>query len=429
MVEHRPRVEFVAGGDLLRAFQIEAADEHAQPAKHRLLGRREQTVAPFERGAQRLVTTQREAMARRQQAQPFAEPRVQAVDAQQRHARGGQLDRQRQAVELPADVDHRRQVVLVDHEARIGRVGARLEQRHRAGVARVRCVAIVGQRERVEPMHVFVGELQRLLRRHHDAHAVRVPAAARAPARPPPAAGARSCRARAGTARRAGARPGPWAAHRPPSCSASGSATVGTTSAASPIGASSISQTPSSNAARWPCASACASAVLPMPAAPTIDTSRCWSTSARKRRQIAVAPVQRRSARRASCRLCTSPSPQRPIRRRTASACGRSIAAPSRPDRHRESIAAPRNRGDRLRSEQLAQRADLHLQVVLLHHHARPDDVEQLVLGHQPIAPLVQRLQHVERARTELGARPSIHSCRLVLANLDADARLAGSRS
>ena len=50
--------------------------------------------------------------------------------------------------------------------------------------------------------------------------------------------------------------------------------------------------------------------------------------------------------------------------------------------------------------EQLAQRADLHLQVVLLDHHARPHQVEQLGLGDEPVAPLDQRQQHIEGART-----------------------------
>jgi len=88
-----------------------------------------------------------------------------------------------------------------------------------------------------------------------------------------------------------------------------------------------------------------------------------------------------------------------------------------------ELIAAPRNGRDRGRSEQLAQRADLHLQVVLLDHHAGPHDFEQLVLGHQPIAPLVQRLQHVERARAELG-RPAIDP-QLPLGAANLDARVA----
>ena len=60
---------------------------------------------------------------------------------------------------------------------------------------------------------------------------------------------------------------------------------------------------------------------------------------------------------------------------------------------------------NRLRPQHLPQCADLHLQIVLFDHETGPDEVEQLVLRDQPIAPLDERQQHVERPRAEWGRR------------------------
>lgn len=45
----------------------------------------------------------------------------------------------------------------------------------------------------------------------------------------------------------------------------------------------------------------------------------------------------------------------------------------------------------------------MHLKIVFLDDHVRPDDVEQIVLVDDSLAPLDQRHKHVERARAELG--------------------------
>jgi GTP-binding protein EngB required for normal cell division len=68
----------------------------------------------------------------------------------------------------------------------------------------------------------------------------------------------------------------------------------------------------------------------------------------------------------------------------------------------RESIASTGNSLDRVLTEDLAQRAHLHLQVVLLDDHPRPDQVEQLALRDQAIAVLDQREEKIESARTQL---------------------------
>jgi hypothetical protein len=90
----------------------------------------------------------------------------------------------------------------------------------------------------------------------------------------------------------------------------------------------------------------------------------------------------------------------------------------------REPVAAAGDGGDRVRPEQLAQAADLHLQVVLLHHQARPHHVEQFVLGHHAVAPFVQRQQQVEGTRAE-GGRLAAHE-QLALGGADLDGVAAG---
>ncbi len=56
-----------------------------------------------------------------------------------------------------------------------------------------------------------------------------------------------------------------------------------------------------------------------------------------------------------------------------------------------------------MRAQDLAQRRDLHLEVVLLDDQARPDAIEELVLGDDAVAAVDQREQHVEGAGAEHG--------------------------
>jgi hypothetical protein len=75
-------------------------------------------------------------------------------------------------------------------------------------------------------------------------------------------------------------------------------------------------------------------------------------------------------------------------------------------DRQREPVAASGNGRERILPQQLAQRRDLHLQVVLFHHQAGPDEREQLVLGDQPAGAVDEHGQQVERPRAERDRLP-----------------------
>ncbi len=130
-------------------------------------------MAPLERGAQRLLARRRLAVAARaQQAEALVQRRRQRRDAEQRHARCRQLDRQRQAIERAAQRDDRGRVRIVEHEAAIERDDALDEQGHRAVVVRTRRrQRLIRHAQRTDAEHAFRGELERRLACDDDAQA------------------------------------------------------------------------------------------------------------------------------------------------------------------------------------------------------------------------------------------------------------------
>ena len=63
-----------------------------------------------------------------------------------------------------------------------------------------------------------------------------------------------------------------------------------------------------------------------------------------------------------------------------------------------EAIAAPRYGGERALPDDLAQRGDLYLQVVLLHDEPRPYGGEEIILRDQRAGTIHERDQQIERA-------------------------------
>ena len=239
-----------SAADALRRLQREAADEDAEAAEHRLLVGRQQAVAPFERGAQRLVAAQRQARAAGQHAKALVEPRAQAVDAEQRHARRRQLDGQRDAVEPPADVDHAARLCVTEREARLRGASARFEERDGAGLA--------GRGRAAHRSAPPARRADRPARAWHRSGSWLVASSAqlgrgaqqrqRAPRRR--RAGARSCRARAAAALLAPPAPATRAAASAPSVACRARrATVPRRASGSATDASSTSQIPSSKRA------------------------------------------------------------------------------------------------------------------------------------------------------------------------------------
>lgn len=169
VVEHGPSVDDIAGGDLLRGRQREAAGERTEAAEDGLLVGRQQPVAPLERGAQCLLPCRRIAAAGGQQAEALVEARAHAFDAEQRHPRRGQLERQRNAVEFAADLDCGGGCRFGQGECRQQRPDARGKQGHRAVFRRLLRRCLRGYCQRRQPRDLFAGDVQRLLAGHQPA--------------------------------------------------------------------------------------------------------------------------------------------------------------------------------------------------------------------------------------------------------------------
>src|SRR5262249_53165413 len=111
MIESGPAIDALVARDLLCGFERKAAREDRETPEDGALAGREERVAPFERRAQRLMPAQHDARTGRQQLEALVEARSQSLDAEQRQPRGCELDRERNAVEAPANLDHRRQIL------------------------------------------------------------------------------------------------------------------------------------------------------------------------------------------------------------------------------------------------------------------------------------------------------------------------------
>ena len=171
-------------------------------------------------------------------------------------------------------------------------------------------------------------------------------------------------------------------------------------SAGSDRPASSTIHAPSGQRPAIECAAACARRLLPMPPAPTTVTSLCASISERRasgprRGRTAAADPSGRLVRRATAAhwIGSPPVSRLALRRCVAVRCA--------VERGGEPVTASRDRRNGLRAQQLAQRADLHLKVVLLDHQPRPDQGQKIVLRHELARSGNQRHQQVECARAQ----------------------------
>ena len=152
-----------------------------------------------------------------------------------------------------------------------------------------------------------------------------------------------------------------------------------------------------------------------MPPAPTMVTTTCRASSAfsaanRGRGRTAAARRDGRlvGARSRVASLALVAAPAMPPAWPTVGAGGALERRAPRPAARSDSPA--RGSWRSRRPQQLAQRRDLHLQVVFLDHEARPDRVEQLVLGHELTARADQHDQQVEARAPSVAGWPSARS-------------------
>ena len=119
------------GADRLDRLQRRAPREHRQAAEERALGRGEQVLAPGDGRPHRLLPLLQVACPSRQQLEAVGEAGEQRLGRQQLDPRGRQLDRQRQAIQLGADLGDGRDVGGGDGEVHPRRLRPFDEERHR----------------------------------------------------------------------------------------------------------------------------------------------------------------------------------------------------------------------------------------------------------------------------------------------------------
>ena len=160
--ERGDAVERLEAADGLGGVEREAAGEDAELGEQPLRRRVEQVVAPVDRAAQRLLAARDVARAGAEEVEPAREAVEDRGGGEDLAAGGGELDRQRQAVEARADLLDQPLVVLAEREPRVDGAGAALEQRDRG----------LGG-ERAERQLVLGREPQRGAARDHDLRARR----------------------------------------------------------------------------------------------------------------------------------------------------------------------------------------------------------------------------------------------------------------
>src|SRR5206468_13071544 len=105
-VEHVFLRDTVAGADPLGGGEGAAAGEDGEAPEYRALFIGEEVVAPVDRCAERLVAGHRNTTAAGEQAEAVIEPRRDLLDGQGANARGGELEREWDAIEALADLHH-----------------------------------------------------------------------------------------------------------------------------------------------------------------------------------------------------------------------------------------------------------------------------------------------------------------------------------
>src|SRR5262249_35478841 len=96
----------------LRGLEREAARKHSEAAQQRALTGGQQMMAAFDERQERLVARQGGATAPRKQAEAIIEPRRDLLWWKDLHARRRQLNRQRNAIQAPADLRDGRGVLF-----------------------------------------------------------------------------------------------------------------------------------------------------------------------------------------------------------------------------------------------------------------------------------------------------------------------------
>ena len=127
-IDDPPPGDRTAGADLLGRLKREPTGEDREATMQDALLAGEEVVAPVDRGPQRLLAGQRGAAAGAEHVEAVAKARRDLVERQRARAGRGELDRQRHAVQTPANLLHGPCGAVRGIEPRTCRGGALAEQ-------------------------------------------------------------------------------------------------------------------------------------------------------------------------------------------------------------------------------------------------------------------------------------------------------------
>ena len=148
-----------------------ASGENGESLKNDLFGRRQQVVAPVDAGAHRLLARQCGPVAAGQDAKAIDKPRGDLIYRQCAHARRRKFERQRYAIQVVANLRHRRCVLLGQAKGGLHRERSILEQSHRLASRQGIESQVVIEVRRCEWHHRirrFATDVQRHAARGHD---------------------------------------------------------------------------------------------------------------------------------------------------------------------------------------------------------------------------------------------------------------------
>ena len=166
------------GAHVLGRLQVPPTPEHRQAAQDGPLGLREEVVAPVNRGPQGLLAGKRRPGAASQQRKPVTQAFGELLNGERPGAGGGQLERQGDAVQAPADPGDCRSVLARYGDAGVDGPGALDEQAHGVvpqEVRRRRLFVVGGGVQGRQAPHRFRRQAERLATRGQHGEARRGP--------------------------------------------------------------------------------------------------------------------------------------------------------------------------------------------------------------------------------------------------------------
>ena len=161
-------IDIAAAADGLRRRQRAATGKHRQAPVQHLLGPGQQVVAPVDQQLQRALARRHGGVAGAEQGKAGAKLGGDGPHRQHPHPGGGQFDRQRNAFDPAANLHHRRRVVGIQAEGRLGTGRAVGKQSDGGVLQQLACGGRVslGSRASGASASRHIGQLGQAQRRH-----------------------------------------------------------------------------------------------------------------------------------------------------------------------------------------------------------------------------------------------------------------------